>query len=119
MKLTHATIASFFDWFYLKQAQKYGGDTSLNELRVMARCYKAYSSAEQVSITMLSKSLDIPTSTVHRAVTSLIDKGWLVDRRHPDDGRRRIIELSKQGVSGGLWDAAIEFLEQSSASSED
>ena len=56
------------------------------------------------------KTLGIPISTAHRAVSQLIHKGWLKDSPHPEDGRKRVVELSEQGVAGGLWSQGIEWL---------
>ncbi len=79
----------------------------------MAQCYFFYTENDRgTSITELSRTLGIPTSTVHRSVSRLIDKGWLKDSPHPTDGRRRVVELSDQGISGGLWAEGIEWIER-------
>ena len=38
-QVTERTIARFIHALYAKLAEKYGGETSLNELRVVAYCY--------------------------------------------------------------------------------
>ena len=112
-EITPLTIAHFISELYARQAQKYGGETSLNELRTIAHCYLVYSKGEDgTSVTELSRELGIPTSTTHRAVTQLIEKGWLTDSPHPEDRRRRVVRLSEQGVSGGLWQEAIAWLDR-------
>lgn len=103
-------ISDFIDWLYDQQAEKYGGDTTLNELRVVAHCYKAHTDGAATSLTKISQNLDMPTSTVHRAVVSLINKGWLYDRPHAEDGRKKLIGLSEQAIRGGLWNSAADFL---------
>ena len=112
-QVTERTIAKFISALYAKQAEKYGGDTTINQLRTMAQCYLIHTeTGEGTSITELSDILEMPTSTVHRSVTELIQKGWLRDSPHPTDGRRRIVELSEQGVSGGLWAQGIEWIRE-------
>ena len=63
-------------------------------------------------MTQLSRNLQIPMSTVHSAATNLIAKGWLCDKPNPEDQRCRIISLSEQGVSGGLWQVALGWLNE-------
>ena len=109
--VTEKTIARFIDSLLEQLAGKYGGEATLNEARVIAYCYLTHSIGETASITSISTALDIPTSTSHRAVTNLIDKGWLRDRQDPKDGRRRIIELTEKAIGGGLWQAGIHWLE--------
>lgn len=111
--ITRRTIARFIEALFAKQSDKYGGDTTLNELRVIACCYRVYTdTGAGTSVTELAQALAMPTSTVHRSVTSLIEAGWLRDSVHPDDRRRRIIRLSEQGIAGGLWETAIDWLEE-------
>ena len=109
--ITEKTIAQFIDTLLEQLGGKYGGEATLNEARVIACCYLTHSLGQSGSITSISKGLGIPTSTAHRAVTNLIDKGWLQDRQDPQDGRRRIIELTEKAIDGGLWQAGIHWLE--------
>ena len=109
--ITERTIARFIVELFKKMNDKYGGETSVNELRVVAQCYYLYSEGNRgTSVTELSETLGIPISTAHRAVSQLIHKGWLKDSPHPEDGRKRVVELSEQGVAGGLWSQGIEWL---------
>ncbi len=110
-QITKELVADLFVMLYTKQAAKYGGETTLNELRVIAACYQAFTHERSASITTLSEELNIPTSTVHRAVTNLMSKGWIVDKPDLSDGRKRIISLSEQGVSGGLWRVIADWIE--------
>lgn len=111
-QITEKTISKFIELLMGEAAKKYGGETTINEYRVAANCYLRYVLGQTTSISELSSVLDIPTSTTHRSVTNLISKGWLTDQPDPKDGRRRIIELTDKAISGGLWNKAINWLDE-------
>ncbi|MEM7543452.1 MAG: MarR family transcriptional regulator [Pseudomonadota bacterium] len=110
-KITRKTISDFITTLYAVQADKYGGETTLNELRVVAECYRAHAYGHIISVSTLANSLQIPMSTAHRAVTNLIAKGWIHDRRDPEDGRRRVIELTEKGLQTNLWETGAHWIE--------
>ena len=111
-KITDRTISDFITSLYAVQAEKYGGETTLNELRVIAHCYRAHAYKERVSVSLLAKSLNIPMSTVHRAVTNLIAKGWISDHKDPFDGRKRVIELTSRALETNLWETGAKWIEK-------
>ena len=111
-QVTETTIAKFIAKLLEALSKKYGGDATLNEARVIAHCYLSHSLGKTTSITHISSSLGMPTSTAHRAVTNLIKNGWLRDERDPEDGRRRVIQLTNQAVDKGLWQAGIQWVEE-------
>jgi len=75
-------------------AEKYGGDCTLNELRVMNQIIYCNFEGRTCSVTGLHKETGIPIPTVSRSVASLQHNGWLSEKRDPADGRKRIISLS-------------------------
>ncbi|MDJ0760391.1 MAG: helix-turn-helix domain-containing protein [Woeseiaceae bacterium] len=82
-----------------RMANKFGGDCTLNELRVMNAVSVHSFSDGACSPTMLSRETGIPKSTVSRSLASLVSKGWLVEEKDTKDRRRRIIELSDAAKS--------------------
>ncbi len=74
-------------------AEKYGGESTLNELRVMNQIIRCHLEGMTCSVTALHKVTGIPIPTVSRSVANLQREGWLSDRRDPTDGRKRIISL--------------------------
>ena len=77
---------------------KFGGDRTLNEVRVMCQIVGCSLKGRTCSVTALHKATGIPIPTVSRAVTNLQNDGWLTDRQDPADGRKRIISLSPRGL---------------------
>ncbi len=75
-------------------SEKNGGDTTLNELRVMNQIILCHVKGRCCSVTALHKVTGIPIPTVSRVVAHLQYSGYLSDRRNPDDGRKRIISLA-------------------------
>jgi len=74
-------------------SEKYGGDCTLNEVRVMVQIIHCHLDGRRCSVTGLHKATGIPMPTVSRAVTNLQREGWLTERQDPTDGRKRIISF--------------------------
>ena len=64
-------------------AEKYGGESTLNELRVMNQIIRCHLKGRFCSVTALHKITDIPIPTVSRAVANLQADGWLCEK--PDE----------------------------------
>ena len=79
-------------------AEKYGGDCTLNELRVMNQIICCSLKGRTCNVTALHKVTGIPMPTVSRSVANLQSEGWLSERRDPDDGRRRLICLGPRSL---------------------
>ncbi len=79
-------------------SEKNGGDTTLNELRVMNQIILCHVKGRCCSVTALHKVTGIPIPTVSRVVAHLQYSGYLSDRRNPDDGRKRIISLAPESL---------------------
>ena len=79
-------------------AEKYGGDCTLNELRVMNQIIYWSFEGRTCCVTDLHRVTGIPMPTVSRSVANLQNNGWLSDRRDLADGRKRIISLSPRAL---------------------
>ena len=79
-------------------AEKYGGDCTLNEARVMIQIIRCHLEGRTCSVTALHKATGIPIPTVSRAVANLQSDGWLSEQRHPTDGRRRVISFGRRSL---------------------
>ena len=74
-------------------ATYYGGDCTLNGLRVMNQIIRCHLDGRTCSVTALHKVTGIPLPTVSRSVANFQRDGWLSDRPDPTDGRKRTITL--------------------------
>ena len=79
-------------------SEKYGGDCTINEVRVMVQMIHCHLRGRTCSVTGLHKATGIPIPTVSRSVANLQREGWLSDCRDPDDGRRRIISFGPRSL---------------------
>ena len=79
-------------------AEKYGGDCTLNEARVMIQIIRCQLEGRTCSVTALHKVTGISMPTVSRAVTNLRINGWLSEHRDPTDGRRRLISFGPRSL---------------------
>ena len=79
-------------------AEKYGGDCTLNEARVMIQIIRCHLEGRACSVTALHKVTGIPIPTVSRAVGNLHSDGWLSEQRDPADGRRRLITFGPRSL---------------------
>ena len=94
-------------------AEKYGGDCTLNEARVMVQIIRCQLEGRTCSVTNLHKATGIPIPTVSRAVGNLQNDGWLSEQRDPNDGRKRIISFGPRSLqkTPGDIDRSIRWLE--------
>ena len=79
-------------------AEKYGGDCTLNEARVMIQIIRCQLEGRTCSVTALHKATGIPIPTVSRAVANLQRDGWLSEQRDPADGRKRLISFGPRSL---------------------
>ncbi len=96
--VTAQVIVEFTRGLYKALAEKYGGDCTLNELRVMNQIIRCCLQGRSCSVTALHKVTGISKPTVSRSVAHLQSEGWLSDQPDPDDGRRRIISLGSRSL---------------------
>ena len=91
--ITPQAVVEFSQKLLRELAEIYGGDCTLNEIRVMNQVIRCSLEGRTCCVTALHRVTGIPIPTVSRSVTNLQDDGWLSDRRDPADGRKRIISL--------------------------
>lgn len=91
--LTALPAVSFMRLALTQMAKKYGGECTLNEVRILNEVIFSKLSGRSCSVSALHQSTGIPTSTVSRIVTNFESDGWLSERRDPTDGRKRIVSL--------------------------
>lgn len=93
-------------------ADKYGGDCTLNEIRVMGAVYYLVMTGGHCTPTQIANDTGIPKSTVSRSLASLVEKGWLTDEQDVEDRRRRKIMLSAKAREQreNDWQECINWL---------
>jgi len=79
-------------------SEKYGGDCTLNEARVMIQIIHCHLKGRPCSVTGLHKATGIPVPTVSRSVANLQSDGWLSEQRDPTDGRKRLISFGPRSL---------------------
>jgi DNA-binding MarR family transcriptional regulator len=96
--VTAKIVIEFTRILYSALAVKYGGDRTLNELRVMNQLIRCSLKGRTCSVTGIHKATGIPIPTVSRCVANLQNGGFLCEQRDPDDGRKRLISLSAHSL---------------------
>ncbi len=96
--VTAPAIVEFTRNLFKTLAEKYGGDCTLNELRVMNQIIRCSLDGRTCSVTALHKVTGIPIPTVSRSVANLQSNGWLSAQQDPNDGRKRIISLGPRSL---------------------
>ena len=110
--VTSPTLVKYAHSLYSLLAEKFGSDTTLNELRVINQIILCHAKGRRCSVTALHKVTGIPISTVSRAVAHLRYSGYLTDRRDPHDGRKRIISIDSRAFeqTSGEIDDIIQWI---------
>ncbi len=110
--VTAEAVVKFTRILFGVLTENYGGDTTLNELRVLNQIILCHIKGRCCSVTALHKVTGIPIATVSRAVAHLQYSGYLTDRRDPHDGRRRIISIDSRAFeqTSGEIDEMIEWI---------
>ena len=90
-EVTAQVVVEFAKNLFSMLGERYGGASTLNELRVMNQVILCHIKGRSCSVTALHKETGIPISTVSRTVCNLQREGWISDRRDITDGRKRII----------------------------
>jgi len=92
-------VAQFNRFVFKRMAEKFGGERTLNEVRVMNQIICCSLDGRTCSVTALHKATGIPIPTVSRAVANLQSEGWLSERQDPTDGRKRVITLGPRSTT--------------------
>jgi len=97
-EITGQAVIEFSRLLFRSVAEKYGGDTTLNELRIMNQIVVCHLNSRACYVTALHKLTGIPIPTVSRSVANLHREGWLSEQPDPDDGRKRLISLGPRSM---------------------
>ena len=110
--VTAQAVVQFTRILFGVLSEKNGGNTTLNELRVMNQIILCHVKGRCCSVTALHKVTGIPISTVSRAVAHLRHSGYITDRRNPHDGRKRIISIDSRDFeqTSGEIDDIIQWI---------
>ena len=90
---TAVSVIEFTKFLFKTLAERYGGDSTLNEMRVINQIILCHLEGRNCSVTALHKVTGIPIPTVSRVVAKLQSDDWVSEQQDPDDGRKRIISL--------------------------
>lgn len=76
-------------------SEHFGGETTLNHLRIGNYIgLNSHYLGQPTSNKDIAAALGISRPTVSRIVGDFIDQGWVVEKPHPDDGRRRLLQIA-------------------------
>ena len=116
MEITERTITHFTSKFFALMDEKYGGEISINALRIMNRVYSETAAGRHTTHGELVEFTGIGKSTVSRTVASLIESGWLQDERDPSDRRRWAITIGPTARKrrSSDWQRCIDWINESS-----
>jgi DNA-binding MarR family transcriptional regulator len=95
-------------------AENKGGETTLNELRIMNQIMICDLKGRCCSVTALHRATGIPLPTVSRIVAHLQYMGWVCGRPDPDDGRKRMITMCPEAreQSWGETDGMVDWINE-------
>ncbi len=96
--VTAPAVVEFTRNLFRMMSGKYGGASTLNELRIINQVLLCRLKGRACCVNALHKVTGIPVPTVSRAVANLHSDGWLSDRQDPADGRKRIISLGPRSL---------------------
>ncbi|MES2482158.1 MAG: MarR family winged helix-turn-helix transcriptional regulator [Pseudomonadota bacterium] len=75
-----------------------------------ARCLTAIGSFQPMSVMALADKGNLNKGQASRAAQVLVDKGWVVKKEHPTDGRG--VELCLTPAGQKLWKKAMDLVEK-------
>lgn len=97
-------LIRFAELLFSMMTEKYGGNTTLNELLMLNYGFVCQSQGTDICVTRASVDLNMPKSTVSRILTGMRAKGFVREFQHPTDRRRRIFKLHEHHVQRGNAD---------------
>lgn len=117
MELSPTGVVLFARYVFDGCARIYGGDTTVNQLRILNELYQSHMAGREVSQRQIAESLGIPASSVSRTIIKLLEGGWIREYPHPADRRRRLYRLSQKTLRMNTegpdsFDAAVAYAEK-------
>jgi DNA-binding MarR family transcriptional regulator len=112
--ITAPAVVEFTRILYRQLSERFGGETTLNELRVINQVVRCHLAGRTCCVTALHRVTDIPIPTVSRSVANLQRDGWLSERPDPSDGCKRIIFLGPRAIetAGADINGAIQWINE-------
>ncbi len=84
-----------------RMSEKYGGATTLNELVMLNYGFVCHVQGDAIYVTTAASDLGMPKSTVSRILTGMRAKGFVTEKAHATDRRRRIFSLAAAYLNTG------------------
>lgn len=97
-------LIQFASLLFNRMSEKYGGATTLNELKMLNYGFVCHANRVDISVTQAAKDLGIAKSTVSRILTDMRAKGFVTEESHPTDRRRRLFHLADAHLNRGDTD---------------
>jgi DNA-binding MarR family transcriptional regulator len=96
--LTAQAVVEFSRTMFKTLSDRFGGEITLNELRVITQVVRCHLAGRTCGVTALHRVTGIPIPTVSRSVAHLQSEGWLSEQPDPSDGRKRIIFIGPRSM---------------------
>ncbi len=93
-QIRRKNLIMFASLLFNKMTKKYGGATTLNELRMLNYGFVCDARGEEISVMNAARELGMTKSTVSRILTGMRAKGFVIEEMHAKDRRRRIFRLA-------------------------
>ena len=97
-EVTAPAVVDFMRTMLKTLSDRFGGEITLNELRVITQVVQCHLAGRTCSVTALHRITGIPIPTVSRSVAHLQSEGWLSERLDPSDGRKRTIFIGPRSM---------------------
>ena len=96
--VTAQAVVEFTRTILKTLSDRFGGEITLNELRVINQVVRCHVAGRTCGVTALHRVTGIPIPTVSRSVGHLQSEGWLSERPDPSDGRKRTIFIGPRSM---------------------
>jgi len=96
--VTAPAVVEFTRTLFKTLSDRFGGEITLNELRVITQVVRCNLAGRTCTVTDLHKVTGIPIPTVSRSVAHLQSERWLSSQPDPSDGRKRIIFIGRRSM---------------------
>ena len=97
-EVTAQAVVEFTRTILKTLSDRFGGEITLNELRVITQVLRCHLAGRTCGVTVLHRVTGIPIPTVSRSVAHLQSEGWLSERADPSDGRKRTIFIGPRSL---------------------
>lgn len=81
---------------FRRMREKYGGETTLNELVLLNYLMCCRTFGNEISITAASEELAMPKTSVSRTLQKLVELDYICVIPHPEDSRRKLFAFTNR-----------------------